>query len=166
MIATYKLLKFLPFFLLLSIIADLLSTYYCSPDLKFEGGWEVVYFDLKWQGIIIISAFYFLFTSTLYYYSFFKFKVFKWKSFDLLIFLKRFSLILLLKQLFDYTLAAMSNTFFGIYKHENPDNILFSVSKKFYILNEKIYAITDMILLDLFSIITTMFLVIIVFHKI
>jgi hypothetical protein len=60
---------FLPVLYLISIISDLLSTFFASPNLEGERAFDAQIFDLKWVGLISFSALYFLCFTTFFIYS-------------------------------------------------------------------------------------------------
>ncbi len=66
----------LPAILIISIVTDLASTYYSTPDLKNEANWFVVNFHLKWSGLFLVVFLSWCLDISLYYYHCTQFKYF------------------------------------------------------------------------------------------
>ena len=109
---------------IISIILDLMSTYFSTPDLAREGAWDYKLLNIGWRGLILLSIFYLIITWIIFLKFTDKNKFPKYiKNEKIKVWGSRFVWMMIINFTIAYYLAAFSN-FLYCFEYSVIDNKL------------------------------------------
>lgn len=157
----------LSIFYFISIIFDLCSTYFSTPDLSREGAWDFKILNIGWLGLISLSFLYFIITWVIFMYFNDKDRFpINIKSKKVRIWISRFTWMMIINFTIAYFLASFSNFLYCFENVEINNSVLHFIVSKHVNINHYLYNKYEIIYIDIISYISTIFVFFLIKRKI